>query len=230
MRRFPASTRSAPFASGRRLRLAALVLLLAATAVGLDRAPSTSAAQREYGPYDDCYWTWDGTRWSQKRCPQSDDSDYVYLPSGSGWDYVAQCADAGAFQACLFESGLYVETYDDGSRYLEGRTRNYEIYHTDGTLAESGHYDVSGVQVATWWPQRISMAAAMKYRSNLYWRTYGTVTRTIRITNPTWFDSVVAGTSGANAYVNCLWNNNSQTDFDNDGRTGFTELTEHCAS
>ena len=230
MRWLPAPERDgATFSAVRRLRFAALALLIAMTAVGLVPSPGAAAQQEIYS--NGCYYIYNGNVNTGARCPQSDGSDFYFQSDGrGGLTFLAQCAYLSGFVACLFASGLYVETYGDGSKYLEGRNRTYEIYHKDGSLAEMGAYNANGIQVPTWWSPRTGGSQAILRRSQTYWANYGAVTNGIRLTNPTWFDSVVAGTSSANVYMNCLWVNDSQDDFDGDRRIGFNELVEYCAN
>jgi hypothetical protein len=204
------------------------IMVIVATIVSLLPSGAAMAASQEvYG--GGCYFAWNGSEYTGKRCPQSDGSEYVYQPDGrGGWDYFAQCADTGAFQACLFASGIYVEAYGDGSKYAEDRSRTYVIYHTDGSLAEAGSYDANGVQRASQGRSTLKNSGAMRNRSWLYWWYQGWAVQTVVNSNPGAFAGLITMTQASNDYAVCLWNNDSATDFDHDRRTGFNELAEHC--
>lgn len=189
---------------------------------------SHAAAQREEGPYDDgCYYVRTGNALTLARCPQSDGSDYYYEPDGrGGWPLVMQCATTAAFRACLGATGLYIESYPDGSSYLENSNRIYAINHVDGTVAEYGFYNRSGQQMSDWYSGKNSLA--MRNRSLTYWAVHNNAVQTVVYSNPTAFDGLMTVNYGNN-YMNCLHLNDSRTDFDNNGRTGFNELASYCA-
>jgi hypothetical protein len=228
----PRTPNALPPCPGRCLRIGAVALLLAVLGAALAPAPGAdAAAEGEYGPKaDGCYYYWDGTDYVRRRCPQTDGSDYYYQPDGrGGWAYAMQCAATPLFTACLFATGLYAESYADGSLYTEDRGRGYAIFHTDGTVNEAGYYDPAGLQRPTWTSVRVSNAQAMRNRSLNYWVTHGLTVATVVRSNPTAFNWLVVGDQRANAYMNCLHGNDSGTDFDGDRRTGFNELAEYCA-
>jgi hypothetical protein len=224
----PRTPNDLPPHPGRCLRTGAVALLLAVLGAALaPAAGSRAAAQQEYAASDGCYYLWNGDAYTRKRCPQTDGSDYYYVPSGGQWPYVAQCAATPAFTACLLANDQYIETYPDGSQYTEGRDRGYWIVHPDGTVAEVGYYDGNGQQRSTRYTGKNSLA--MRNRSLTYWAVYGITVATIVRSNPTAFNWLIVGDQRANAYMNCLWANDSATDFDGDRKTGFNELAEHCA-
>jgi hypothetical protein len=217
----------APSLPSRWRRSSLLALLLVASVAAFVPASSSSvAAFQEYAGSDGCYYFWDGDSYSEKRCPQNDGSNYYFVPEGGGWTFLAECATPTAFRACLFATGVYVETYPDGSLYAEDADWRYGITHTDGTVAERGFYDAARQQHVTTVTYKKSLA--MERRSQMYWAVYGIVVANIIQSNPTAFDWLRPGVQGANAYMNCLHGNDSSTDWDGDGYTGFNELAEYC--
>lgn len=217
--------------AGRRWRRIGLMALIVALSLPILAPPPrvTAASRQEYQVSATCFDYWDGASWTYRRCRQTDGSDYYYVPAGNQWTYAAQCANTTAFLACLwYDSGLYVESYPDGSKYAEDIDRRYGITHTDGSVAEVGYYVADGTQRVTTVTYKKSLA--MQRRSQMYWVVYGIVVNTIIQSNPTAFDWLMPGIQGSNAYMNCLHINNSSTDFDNDNYTGFNELAEYCSS
>lgn len=207
----------------------ALILLLVAFAAAFVPVSGSHAlAQQEEGPFSDgCYYVRQGNAYTLARCPQTDGSDYYYEPDGQGgWPYVMQCSATPTFTACLFVMDLYLETYPDGSTYMENSSRAYAISHRDGTVAEYGSYDANGQQRSTWYTGKNSLA--MRDRSGTYWAVYGITVQAIVRSNPTAFDGLVQLNYG-NDYMNCLHLNDSGTEFDYDGWTGFSELAEYCS-
>lgn len=205
-------------------RLLPLIVL-----VGIILMPGHAvAAQREEGPYrDGCYHIFMGTAETGARCPQSDGSNFYYDADGQGgYRFVMQCLQTPSYQACLFTTWLYVETYTDGSSYIENAGREYMILNADGSMAEYGAYNASGVQLSS----RYAGGNAMALRNRSMMDDYMTQFNVVSIVtiNPTAFDGIVNVNTGTQ-YLNCLHLNDSRTDFDRDGYTGFSELAEYCA-
>ncbi len=212
----------------RHLNLSALSLLL--VVLTMMAVPGfTAAAAQEYGPDSyGCYYSAEGGQWTEMRCPQTDGSNYYFVNSGGEWEFAMECAVTSLFTACLWATGEYMETYPDGSTYIEDQNRKYLISHTDGSLAEGGYYDSSGAQRVYRGASTMKNSAAMRNRSSMYWIYHNMSVQTVVQSNPSAFAGLITMTSASNDYANCLHLNDSSTDFDSDNRTGFTELAEHC--
>lgn len=217
-----------PPRNARRLPIATCALLLAMLMVTF--APGHAAAQ-ESGPYNDgCYYLSQGGQWTLRRCPQPDGSNYVYAPGDNGWDYIGECMQTELFTACLSVDFEYTESYSDGSWYRETPMREYVINHVDGSVAEAGYYDPSGVQKVYRGMSTMKNSAAMRNRSMMYWYYHGLSVQTVVNSNPSAFRGLITMNPASNDYVKCLQLHDSSKDLDYDGRTGFNELADFCTA
>jgi hypothetical protein len=210
----------------RPLTVVVLGLMLAV----VQAAGETVSAQQEHLFPDNCYYLAEAGEWTQKRCPQSDGSNYYFAPVEGKWTFSMECSDTSLFTACLLVNGWYTEQYSDGSLYLEMPDRQYVIFHVDGSRAQAGYYNWQGIQYTYMGMSTTKNSLAMRNRSMQFWNYQRDMVQAVINSNPSAFYGLFTMTSASNDYANCLHLHDSADDLDGDSITGFTELAEFCTT
>lgn len=231
--------------------------LLVAVLGGLLGQPTGAAAAGErtfYGPSEDgCTYAWDGAQWVEKLCPLGDGSGQIFIPQGGRWvefgpydiyeattgcyyagwlgdgyrealcpqadgtwhTYVASTNGQWVYDAKVtfkaeggliveFGNGLYIEHYADGSSYVRGANGHWSKLNAAGNVILQG-----GPGGAIQQGGNSTDPALTVVLNNMATKMYNNL-------------------PNAGDYHSCLMLGSSSTDYNNNGRTGMTELEEHC--
>ena len=210
-------------ASGRAFRSSIIrrtttLILFMLMLVGFAGLPVTAAAQTtRYGPYDGCYYFWDGSRYIEVQCVRSDGSVEFYLPSANGWQFTLKVTPLGGGAGRFdFADGSRIDLSSDGTFIAYLTNGNYFRFASDGSLMSAGYVDSQGIMFQTIGPSpgvlypRVLPIAGMPIGSNVF----GPLTAAQDLTT----------------YNNCLQLGNSNTDYDGHYGTGFNELAAHCGN